>query len=96
MSTWPGLIVTGLAIPIMYLLAKRKLAIAARLGSRALRADAVEAIACGWLSFVVVLGLLAQLTLDAWWVDSVTSVGVIWLVVKEGREAWAGEERDSP
>ena len=38
------MIVTGLAIPIMYLLAKRKLAIAARLGSRALRADAVEAV----------------------------------------------------
>jgi len=88
--SWPGLVVTGLAIPIMYLLAKRKLAVAARLGSRALRADAVEAIACGWLSFVVVLGLLAQLTLDAWWIDSVTSLGVLWFLVKEGREAWEG------
>jgi len=90
--SWPGLVVTGLAIPIMYLLAKRKLSVAAPLGSRALRADAVEAIACGWLSFVVVLGLLAQLTLDAWWIDSVTSLGVLWFLVKEGREAWEGED----
>jgi hypothetical protein len=52
----PGLIVTALAIPVMYLLARRKLAVAAQLGSRALRADAVEAVACGWLSFVVVEG----------------------------------------
>lgn len=90
--SWPGLFVTLLAIPIMYLLAKRKLAIAAKLGSRALRADAVEAITCGWLSFVVVLGLLTQLALNARWVDSVTSLAILWLVVKEGREALKGEE----
>jgi divalent metal cation (Fe/Co/Zn/Cd) transporter len=90
--SWPGLVVTLLAIPIMYLLAKRKLVTAAKLGSRALRADAVEAITCGWLSFVVVLGLLAQLALNAWWVDSVTSLAILWFVIKEGREAWTGEE----
>jgi divalent metal cation (Fe/Co/Zn/Cd) transporter len=90
--SWAGLFVTLLAIPIMYLLARRKLAVAAKLGSRALRADAVEAITCGWLSFVVVLGLLAQLALNAWWVDSMTSLAILWLVVKEGCEAWKGEE----
>jgi len=88
----PGLIVAVLAMPIMYLLAKRKLAVAAQLGSRALRADAVEAITCGWLSFVVVLGLLAQLALGAWWIDAVTSLAVLWFLIKEGFEAWAGEE----
>ena len=76
----------------MYLLARRKLAVAAQLGSRALRADAVEAVACGWLSFVVVLGLLTQLAIGAWWVDSLTSLAILWLLIKQGREAWAGEE----
>ena len=90
--SWPGLAVTLLAIPIMTVLAKRKLAVARKLGSRALRADAVEAITCGWLSFVVVLGLLAQLALGAWWVDSVTSLAILWFLIKEGREAWAGED----
>ena len=90
--SWPGLVVAALAIPIMYLLAKRKLAVAAQLGSRAMRADAVEAITCGWLSFVVVVGLLAQLALGAWWIDSVTSLAILWFLVKEGREAWAGED----
>ena len=87
-----GLIVTALAIPVMYLLAKRKLSVAAQLGSRALRADAVEAVACGWLSSVVVLGLLAQLAIGAWWIDSVTSLAILWFLIKEGREAWTGEE----
>ena len=89
--SWPGLIVTLLAIPVMYLLAKRKLAVAGRLGSRALRADAVEAITCGWLSFAVAVGLLAQLAIGAWWVDSATSLAILWFLIKEGREAWAGE-----
>ena len=90
--SWPGLIVTALAIPVMYLLAKRKLAVAAQLGSRALRADAIEAVTCGWLSFVVVLSLLAQLAIGAWWIDSVTSLAILWFLIKEGREAWAGAE----
>jgi divalent metal cation (Fe/Co/Zn/Cd) transporter len=89
--SWPGLIVTALAIPVMYLLAKRKLAVAAELGSRALRADAIEGVTCGWLSFVVVIGLLAQFAIGAWWIDSVTSLAILWLLIKEGREAWVGE-----
>lgn len=48
--SWPGLIVAVLAMPIMYGLARRKIAVAEQLGSRALRADAVESITCGWLS----------------------------------------------
>src|SRR6202035_2179356 len=57
----PELIVALLAMPIMTLLAHRKIAIATQLGSRAMRADAAESITCGWLSLVVVVGLLADL-----------------------------------
>ena len=38
----PGLLIALVAIPTMYFLAKRKIAIAEKIGSRALRADAVE------------------------------------------------------
>ena len=92
--SWPGLLVSLIAIPLMWVLSQRKLRLADALGSRALRADAVESIACGWLSFVVVIGLLAQLVLGAWWIDSVTSLVIVWLLVKEGREAWGAEEDD--
>ena len=87
-----GLAITAATIPVMYLLAKRKIAVAAKIGSRALRADAMESITCGWLSFVVVAGLLAQLALGAWWIDSITSLAIVYFLVKEGREAWAVEE----
>jgi divalent metal cation (Fe/Co/Zn/Cd) transporter len=73
----------------MRYLAHRKIAVAEKLGSRALRADAMEAVTCGWLSFVVVVSLAVQWGSGAWWIDSVGSLAVVWLLVKEGREAWA-------
>src|SRR5262249_52840218 len=89
--SWPGLAITAAAIPIMSVLARRKLAVADQLASRALRADAVESITCGWLSFVAGLGLLAPLAFGAWWIDHACSPALVWFLVKEGREAWNAE-----
>jgi hypothetical protein len=58
--SWPGFVVALVAIPAMRYLAHRKIVIAESIGSRALRADAMEAVTCGWLSFVVVASLAAQ------------------------------------
>jgi divalent metal cation (Fe/Co/Zn/Cd) transporter len=88
----PGLVISVLAVPVMYFLSRRKLKVASTLGSRALRADAVEGITCGWLALVVVGALVAQFFLDAWWVDPVASLGIVWFVIREGREAWEGED----
>ncbi len=88
----PGLVVSVLAMPIMYFLSRRKLRLAEALGSGALRADAIESITCAWLSLVVVAGLVTQLLIGAWWVDSVTSLGIVWFLVREGKEAWEAEE----
>lgn len=81
-----------LAIPVMYALARAKLNIAGRIGSRALRVDAMESITCGWLSAVVVVGLAAQWVFDVWWVDSVSALVLVPFLVKEAREAWEGED----
>lgn len=88
----PGLAISVLAIPVMFFLAKRKLKIAGLIQSKALRADAFESITCAYLSFVVVAGLFAQLIFKAWWVDGVTSLLIVYFLVKEGLEAWSGEE----
>jgi divalent metal cation (Fe/Co/Zn/Cd) transporter len=88
----PGLIIAALAMPIMYVLARRKLAVARQLDSPAMRADAIESMTCGWLSLVVVVGLIANMLLAAWWVDAVTSLCIVGFVVKEAREAWSGAD----
>jgi divalent metal cation (Fe/Co/Zn/Cd) transporter len=90
--SWPGFIAALVAIPTMQYLAHRKIAIAEKIGSRALRADAMEAVTCGWLSVVVVLSLAAQWAFGAWWIDGLGSLAIVWLLIKEGREAWSGEE----
>lgn len=87
----PGLAISVLAIPVMRYLARSKIALADKLESRAMRADAIESITCGWLSLVVVASLIAQRALGTWWVDAVGSLAIVWFLVKEGREAWAGE-----
>lgn len=50
--SWPGFLVALAEIPAMRYLARRKIAIAEQMGSRALRADAIEAVTCGWLSLL--------------------------------------------
>jgi len=91
----PGFVLMVLAIPTMLVLAKAKIHVADQIGSGALRADAVESIACAYLAGVVMLGLLAQLLAGWWWVDSITSLAIVVLLVKEGREAWHGEEYEA-
>lgn len=87
-----GLTVAVIAIPTMVVLSRSKIRVAEQLGSRALRADAIEAITCGYLSAVVVVGLIAQVLFHLWWLDSVTSLAITYFLVEEGREAWIGDD----
>jgi divalent metal cation (Fe/Co/Zn/Cd) transporter len=75
----------------MPILAGYKLRVAARLNSRALRADAMESITCGYLSIVLMVGLAATRVFGWWWLDSVAALALIPFLIKEGREALTGE-----
>jgi len=87
-----GAAVTVAAIAIMFPLARSKREVADRIDSRALRADAVESLACGYLSVAVLIGLVAQYYLQAWWIDGVVSLGIVYYLVREGLEAWGAED----
>lgn len=89
-SVWGVLI--GLVAKIgMPILAGYKLKVAARLNSRALRADAVESITCGYLSIVLILGLVATRLFGWWWLDSVAALALIPFLIEEARAAISGE-----
>jgi divalent metal cation (Fe/Co/Zn/Cd) transporter len=91
-----GLVLTILAIPVMWWLARAKMRVANQIVSGALRADAVESITCSYLSGVVVVGLLIQLLMPGWWwVDSVASLAIVVLLIREARDAWEGEESEA-
>ncbi len=90
-SVWGILI--GLVAKIgMPILAGFKLKVAARLNSRALRADGIESITCGYLSIVLMVGLAATWLLGWWWLDSVAALALIPFLIKEGRAAISGTE----
>jgi divalent metal cation (Fe/Co/Zn/Cd) transporter len=90
-SVWGILI--GLVAKIgMPILAAYKLKVAARLNSRALRADAIESITCGYLSIVLIVGLAATRILGWWWLDSVAALALIPFIIEEAREAVRGED----
>src|SRR6266404_4258176 len=89
-SVWGILI--GLVAKIgMPILAGFKLKVAARLNSRALRADAIESITCGYLSIVLMMGLASTSLLGLWWLDNRAALALIPFLLKAGREAIRGE-----
>jgi divalent metal cation (Fe/Co/Zn/Cd) transporter len=89
-SVW-GILIGAVAKVGMPILAAFKLKVAARLNSRALRADAIESITCGYLSIVLMIGLAATRLLDWWWLDSVAALALIPFLIKEAHAAISGE-----
>src|SRR5437016_8237266 len=89
-SVW-GILIGAVAKIGMPILAAYKLKVAARLNSRALRADAIESITCGYLSIVLMIGLAATWLLGWWWLDSVAAFALIPFLVKEAGAAITGQ-----
>jgi divalent metal cation (Fe/Co/Zn/Cd) transporter len=82
----------GIAVAIiaafgMPLLARSKLRVAGQIDSRSLRADAMETLTCGYLAWVLLAGLALNAVTHWWWIDSVASLAIVPLLLREGYEA---------
>lgn len=86
-----GLALTSSSLVVMPILGRAKLRTAAALGSRALRADAFETIACAWLSLTTLAGLALNALLGWSWADPLAALVLVPLIVREGLESWRGE-----
>ena len=87
----PGIALMILALAIMPILARAKLKTAAGLGSKALRADAYESVACAWLSATTLAGLVLNAAFGWWWADPAAALVLIPFIVREGIESLRGE-----
>ena len=67
-----------------------KIRIARKLASHALVAEAKETIACSYLSFALLLGLLLNSLLGWWWADPAAALLMVPWVIKEGIEGLRG------
>jgi divalent metal cation (Fe/Co/Zn/Cd) transporter len=88
----PGMAITSVSIVLMLWLARAKRRAAAALQSRALEADSFQTTACWWLSVVTLTGIALNAALGWWWADPVAALAMTVFLVREGREAWRGED----
>lgn len=89
-----GIVLAVLSLIIMPVLAVAKRRVATQLGSPTLRADAQETLLCTWLSAALLGGLVLNATLGWWWADPIAALVIAGLAVKEGIEAWQGDDDD--
>ncbi|MFZ3375563.1 MAG: cation transporter [Chthoniobacterales bacterium] len=89
-KSWLGIAIAIAAAIGMPFLAKAKLRIADQIESRALRADAMETLTCGYLAWVLLAGLSANALLHWWWLDSTASLAIVPLLLREAKEASSG------
>lgn len=91
-TSWLGIGLSVSSIVIMPLLGQAKQVIGAQLGSHATAGEGAQNLLCAYMAAGVLIGLLANLVLGAWWLDPAIALAISVLAVHEGREAWAGEE----
>lgn len=87
----PGLILSALSLTLMPAFGIAKLRLARRLGSPALRADAMETLVCAYLSLSLLVGTWLTLWKGWWWADPVAAMAMLPLMLKEGWEGVRGE-----
>ncbi len=71
-------------------IAKRR--VGAQLGSAATAAEGTQNMLCAYLSLAVLAGLLGTALVGWWWLDPLAGLFIAYVAVREGREAWRGEE----
>jgi len=87
-----GVALLGSSIAVMLWLARAKRRVAAALGSKAMEADAFQTTACWWLSIAALGGVGLNGLFGWWWADPLAALVIAGLIVREGHEAWLGEE----
>ncbi|MGH8873194.1 MAG: cation diffusion facilitator family transporter [Acidimicrobiia bacterium] len=89
-----GIVLAAVSLAVMPTLAWFKRQTAIRLGSQTLLADSAETFLCAWLSAILLGGLVLNSTLGWWWADPIAAIGIAYMAVREGVEAWRGEDHD--
>lgn len=92
-----GILLAIVSLIMMPLLARQKRKVATQIGSRALAADAVETLACSYLSLALLVGLGLNAWVGWWWADPLAGLAMVVFLLREGWEAisegWEGPEQ---
>jgi divalent metal cation (Fe/Co/Zn/Cd) transporter len=86
-----GIALASASIVVMPYLGIAKERLADRLGSAATKGEGRQNMLCAYLAGALLVGLLGNLLVGAWWLDPAIGLLIAGVAVKEGLEAWRGE-----
>ena len=90
-ETLVGILLATGSVVFMPMLGIAKQRLADRLGSAATKGEGRQNMLCAYLAGALLVGLLGNALVGAWWLDPGVGLLIAALAVKEGREAWRGE-----
>lgn len=89
--SWLGIALSATSLVVMPYLGIAKQRIADQIGSAATKGEGRQNMLCAYLAGALLVGLLANAALGAWWLDPLIGLLIAGVAIREGLEAWRGE-----
>lgn len=89
--SWLGIALSATSVVAMPYLGIAKQRIADRISSAATKGEGRQNMLCAYLAGALLVGLVANAAVGAWWLDPVVGLLIAGVAVREGLEAWKGE-----
>jgi divalent metal cation (Fe/Co/Zn/Cd) transporter len=89
-TSWVGIGLAVGSIVAMPLLGRAKRRLGEQLGSAATAGEGTQNLLCAYMAAGVLVGLLANALVHAWWLDPVVALAIAAVAIREGRETWRG------
>lgn len=86
-----GIALAAGSVVIMPMLGLAKARLADEMGSAATRGEGHQNLLCAYLAGALLVGLVANAAVGAWWLDAVVGLIIAAVAVREGVESWRGE-----
>jgi len=91
-TSWLGIALSISSLIVMPLLGRAKRHLGKVLDSGATSGEGMQNLLCAYLAAAVLVGLLANTLFGLWWLDPAVGLLIAGLAVREGIEAWRGEQ----
>jgi divalent metal cation (Fe/Co/Zn/Cd) transporter len=89
--SWVGIGLAIGSVTFMPMLGLAKQRLADQLGSAATAGEGRQNMLCAYLAGALLVGLLGNAAIGAWWLDPAVGLLIAAVAVREGAEAWRGE-----
>jgi divalent metal cation (Fe/Co/Zn/Cd) transporter len=89
--SWLGIALSATSVVVMPYLGIAKQRIADQISSAATKGEGRQNMLCAYLAGALLVGLLANAAVGAWWLDPLIGLLIAGVAVREGLEAWSGE-----